>query len=213
MTRTVLSAPASPFDLSGDIMNLQRESEAPVSSNETPLQALSRHGPTVMYMCHTGDPLAITFISENVVEHFGYQPDELTKGRNKKSRLIHHKDRSRVLENLLNPSADGHQIHEYRLRRKDGSYRWVRDEVIALPSDNGGAARLGASNTPLRGGKGGSFEGGIRVPALIHWPAQLKPAKFFQQILISIDIKTTITFLRSKTPITPMTNNTALRMR
>ncbi len=56
------------------------------------------------------------------------------------------------------------------------------DTLIVWASDNGGAARFGAGNAPLRGGKGGSFEGGIRVPALIHWPAQLEPAKFTQQI-------------------------------
>ena len=56
------------------------------------------------------------------------------------------------------------------------------DTLIVWADDNGGAARFGADNAPLRGGKGGSFEGGIRVPALIHWPAQLEPAKFGQQM-------------------------------
>ena len=56
------------------------------------------------------------------------------------------------------------------------------DTILVWASDNGGALPLGASNAPLRGGKGGSFEGSIRVPALIHWPAQLEPAKFSRLI-------------------------------
>ena len=33
-----------------------------------------------------------------------------------------------------------------------------------------------ASNSPFTGGKGGLHEGGIRLPAIVNWPAKLKPA-------------------------------------
>jgi arylsulfatase A-like enzyme len=33
-----------------------------------------------------------------------------------------------------------------------------------------------ASNSPFSGGKGGLHEGGVRLPAIINWPAKLKPA-------------------------------------
>ena len=66
------------------------------------------------------------------------------------------------------------------------------DTLVVWASDNGGAARFGADNAPLRGGKGGAFEGGIRVPALIHWPAQLEPARFERQ-MTAIDWLPTLT--------------------
>jgi arylsulfatase A-like enzyme len=40
-------------------------------------------------------------------------------------------------------------------------------------SDNG---RPGA-NAPLKGGKGGVYEGGIRVPGICEWPARVKPGR------------------------------------
>jgi arylsulfatase A-like enzyme len=53
--------------------------------------------------------------------------------------------------------------------------------LIFFLSDNGGPNMRGqdgisvADNKPLRGYKGDLYEGGVRVPFLIRWPAQLKP--------------------------------------
>ena len=47
----------------------------------------------------------------------------------------------------------------------------VADNTIVLfLSDNGGFTGFGADNTPLRGGKTETFEGGIRVPTILRWP-------------------------------------------
>lgn len=61
--------------------------------------------------------------------------------------------------------------------------------IIFFTTDNGGivhmkanapggkpAARPPASNGEFRDGKASLYEGGVRVPALINWPAKLKPA-------------------------------------
>ena len=66
---------------------------------------------------------------------------------------------------------------------------------ILFSSDNGGPttrnAVNGSRNTPLRGSKCETFEGGIRVPLLAQWPGVLKPGTVYRQPVITMDLTAT----------------------
>jgi arylsulfatase A-like enzyme len=62
--------------------------------------------------------------------------------------------------------------------------------LIFFFSDNGGPLAQTADNTPLRGGKHQDYEGGVRVPFLVCWPAQLKPGES-QAVVSSLDVPPT----------------------
>ncbi len=67
--------------------------------------------------------------------------------------------------------------------------------LVAFFSDNGGptmngTTTNGSSNAPLRGSKRTTLEGGIRVPFVISWPGQLKPA-VFESPVIQLDVHAT----------------------
>lgn len=53
--------------------------------------------------------------------------------------------------------------------------------IVVFMSDNGGANKAGASNGQYRGGKGSSYEGGIRVPMFITWPGKLDADQHVKQ--------------------------------
>ena len=67
--------------------------------------------------------------------------------------------------------------------------------LIAFISDNGGPTMAGvtvngSNNTPLRGSKRTTLEGGIRVPYVITWPGHIKPG-IFEQSAIQLDLHAT----------------------
>jgi arylsulfatase A-like enzyme len=64
--------------------------------------------------------------------------------------------------------------------------------LIFFISDNGGPMTKrnanASMNSPLRGQKGDVFEGGIRVPFLISWPARIPAGRTYSQPIIALDI-------------------------
>ena len=68
--------------------------------------------------------------------------------------------------------------------------------IVCFTSDNGGLSTsegLPTSNLPLRGGKGWTYEGGIREPYLIKWPGVTKPGSVNHTPVCSIDFYPTLT--------------------
>lgn len=66
--------------------------------------------------------------------------------------------------------------------------------IVLFFSDNGGAAYAsgGADNVPLRGGKGETFEGGIRVVSVMRWPEQIEAGGKVSSIMSAMDVFPTL---------------------
>jgi len=64
--------------------------------------------------------------------------------------------------------------------------------LVFFLNDNGGPGDIkrtnGSSNAPLRGRKGGTFEGGIRVPFMARWKGTLPAGSSFEKPVITLDI-------------------------
>ncbi len=64
--------------------------------------------------------------------------------------------------------------------------------IVWFLSDNGGIpVQDGSINTPLRGKKGDTYEGGIRVPFMVKWPAVLPAGVQYHKPVSSLDILAT----------------------
>lgn len=58
--------------------------------------------------------------------------------------------------------------------------------VVIVTSDNGGPF-ASTSNLPLRSEKGSAYEGGVRVPLIVHWPGVTKPGSVCDVPVIGTD--------------------------
>ena len=65
------------------------------------------------------------------------------------------------------------------------------DTLVVFLSDNGGTG-FASRNTPLRGRKRTLFEGGLRVPFALRWPAVIEAGREYSQPVISLDIMATV---------------------
>ncbi|MDX1639674.1 MAG: sulfatase-like hydrolase/transferase [Balneolaceae bacterium] len=63
--------------------------------------------------------------------------------------------------------------------------------LIFFLSDNGGPPFNNSSNEPLKGWKGLEFEGGHRVPFIVHWMGELEGGSRFDGLTSSMDIYAT----------------------
>ena len=85
-------------------------------------------------------------------------------------------------------SAVDDSVGEVRARLREHGLE--DDTLIVFLSDNGCAFYLqgGCTNGPLSGGKRWFFEGGIRVPFLLNWPAGVEPGQVYRPAVSSLDL-------------------------
>jgi arylsulfatase A-like enzyme len=94
-----------------------------------------------------------------------------------------------------------------RIMRKLQELQLEENTIVIFMSDNGGVggyqaagilARSITNNAPLRGGKGMLYEGGLRVPFIIRWPAHIPPGRTSDQPAAHVDLFPTFVELAGK---------------
>jgi arylsulfatase A-like enzyme len=88
--------------------------------------------------------------------------------------------KSAMLESL--DSAVGRVIAALRQHQR------LDNTLLVFFNDNGGRM----DNPPFRGGKGDTFEGGVRVPCIFHWPAQVPAGRTVEGLAHVVDLYPTL---------------------
>jgi len=96
-----------------------------------------------------------------------------------------------------------------RIRTKLEELGLAENTIVIFTADNGGMSasnqyrginhprqvldsRFASSNLPLRGAKGWNYEGGIRVPLIVHWPGQTKANSLSHAMVTGTDFYPTL---------------------
>ena len=128
-----------PIEIVGAICDItaRKKTEDELAATKNRLKHLMTSAPSVIYSFQAKGEYLPTFISENVRDLLGYEPEEYLDDRNFVPRRVHPEDAARVQDNLSRLFEIGYLVHEYRFRRKDDTYCWVSDELHLLRDENG----------------------------------------------------------------------------
>ena len=103
---------------------------------ETVLQTFSQ-GTVVLYICEAFGGYAPLFITPNIQSQLGYTDKEFLAEPNFWASHIHPDDRESILNNVGSLFETGHHTHEYRFQHKNGSYRWMHDQLTLIRDETG----------------------------------------------------------------------------
>jgi adenylate cyclase len=93
--------------------------------------------PSIIYSFEARGDFKPTFVSENIESLFGYAPRDYLENPTFWSDRVHPDDLDRVDAEVSLTFETGLNTLEYRFRRKDDTYCWVKDEQHLIRDDRG----------------------------------------------------------------------------
>ncbi len=96
----------------------------------------------MIYTCTVSGDYGATFVSENVQQVLGYLPVEFIADSTFWAKNIHPDDAERVFADIADVTELNRHVNEYRFRHKDGTYRWMHDEIQLLFDVTGNSSEM-----------------------------------------------------------------------
>jgi PAS domain S-box-containing protein len=115
----------------------RKQAEVALLISQERLQYLLSSSPGVIYSCKIYGDHSITFMSENVISMLGYEVQEFMENPNFWASHVHPEDLHQVFAATAKLIEQGQHSQEYRFLHKDGTYRWMYDQVKLVQDDAG----------------------------------------------------------------------------
>ncbi len=113
------------------------------------LHHLLTASPSVIYSCKASGDAGTTFMGENVAAMLGYEAREFLEDSHFWTARLHPQDAERVTAKLSELLSVNCQALEYRFSHKDGTYRWMYDQVQVVRDAGGNPLEFVGSWTDI----------------------------------------------------------------
>ncbi|MBK8417965.1 PAS domain S-box protein [Candidatus Villigracilis saccharophilus] len=101
------------------------------------LDELVTRSPTIIYAARLEGSYPTTFITENIYDQLGYPSEQIINDPDFLLNHIHPQDAERFSSEMEDVFKGQRLVLEYRVRHRNGEYRWMRDAVRLIRSPNG----------------------------------------------------------------------------
>lgn len=115
----------------------RKRTEEKLSNAHARLEHIFTTNLATIYTCEIGGDWSATFVSENVRDLLGYESKNFLEEPTFWAKNIHLEDKPRVFAELVRLFENDYHVHEYRFLHKDGTYRWMRDELRLVRDSKG----------------------------------------------------------------------------
>ena len=109
----------------------KKSAELQLAQSEQKFRTLAENIPGVIYLCRNDEMFSMVYLSNGVKDITGYDAEEFISGKVNFTNLYHPDDREYIFREFALAMENRTQFHlRYRIRHRDGEWRWL-DEVGA----------------------------------------------------------------------------------
>jgi len=137
--RLIRGVDGKPLEIVGSWSDItaRKAAEEANAALHTRLAQLLTGSPSVIYSYRARGDFAPTFVSDNIRDWLGYEPQEYLQDADFWRRCVHPHDLPAIETESTKLYKHGRHTVEYRFRKKDGSYCWVNDAQQLIRDEQG----------------------------------------------------------------------------